>query len=258
MPKVLRYLVGWLTSLLAVSAYGAVVVFVLENSKATTPPVTVSMISAGVALVTGVIALLREPVLTAIRRPSLCSSFWPNDKRDCHATQFKDKNGGAFLANAHYLRLRIENAGSRSADKVEVTIEEVRQFVGSKYEIDHGFMPLRLMWSHWPDPQYESSIPPDAYRHCDLGFAVQPSPEPLRGAPHSSESGKLLFWLSTLLRQNAGRTSLLPGKYRLLLSASGKDVARRTLVLEVEWKGIWYDEIDKMLKRSILILKGAR
>jgi hypothetical protein len=254
MRKTGRRLVGWAACLLGAASYALVVYFILTNSQNSAAPVTASLLGAGIALVTGLIALVREPILAWVRQPRLFIDIQTQDRRDCHTTQFKDQNN-TFLANAHYLRLRIENRGSRSAEKVEATIEAVRRFSGGKYEIDQAFMPLRLMWSHWPDPRYELAVPPDSFRHCDLGFIIEPRPNLPSSLPAPMESGKLLIQLSTLIRPNAGRTSLLPGDYEVVISASGHDVAKTIQTLKIHWDGTWYSSLDETLKGALRLAK---
>jgi hypothetical protein len=155
-------------------------------------------------------------------------------------------------ADVYYFRFRVENYGWSTAEDVEVSIEEVKKFQGKGYEIDQDFMPLRLVWSHWKMERPEMSIPSGAYRHCDFGFIIDPN------APHTplptKENDELLFWLDVFLRPNTGRTSLLPGKYQITISAFGKNVKRTTYVLEMEWKGIWALSIQEILTKSVIVL----
>jgi hypothetical protein len=239
---------------LIVSAYAAVVVSVVCYSDPKNFPLAASLIAAGVAVITSLLALLKDMIMEAINRPRLVARFLPYDKRDCHATAFRDINTGALLAKAHYFRLRIENVGWRTADDVEVTLEEVKRFENNRFLVDPDFMPLRLFWSHWRESRYEISIPPDAYRHCDFGFILEPTVT--LATPSPTENGVLLFWFDVFRRPNTGRTSLLPGRYQITVSAFGKNVGRSSLRIELEWKGLWDDDIDVMLRDSLLPRNG--
>lgn len=117
MRTFLHYVRIWLFIGLAVSAYGAVVASVLLYWDTVGPPVAVSLISAGVAIVTGVVALIKDVVMDAINGPRLGVRFFPYDNRDCHATTFRDRNTGSLIAKTHYFRLRIENFGWRAGEK---------------------------------------------------------------------------------------------------------------------------------------------
>jgi hypothetical protein len=74
--------------------------------------------------------------------------------------------------------------------------------------------------------------------------------------PPPTENGELLFWFDVFARPNTGRTSLLPGQYQITVSAFGKNVGRSSLEVELEWKGLWHDDIDAMLFDSFLPMKG--
>ena len=254
MRRFSHYIKIGLFLVLTVAAYAAVVASVLYHLDTVNFPVAASLIGAGVGIVTGIVVLLKDMIMEAINRPRLVLRFLPYDKRDCHATAFRDRNTGTLLAKTHYFRLRIENIGWRTADDVEVTLEEVKRFVNRGFSVNTDFMPLRLLWSHWRENRYEISIPPDAYRHCDFGFIVEPTATV--GTLPPTENGELLFWFDVFTRPNTGRTSLLPGRYQITVSAFGKNVGRSSLRIELEWKGLWHDDIDVMLRDSLLPRKG--
>lgn len=249
-----HYIKVWFLVGLAVAAYAAVAASALCYWTRLTPAVAVPLLSAGVAVVTGLIVLTKDAIAGAINSPKLKIQFFPYDKRDCHATAFRNSKTGAIVAKTHYFRVRIENIGWRTAEEVEVTLEEVKRFREGKFIVDTDFMPLRLYWSHWRQNRYELPIPAGAYRHCDLAFVLDPAsqnpPEP------PVENNKVLFWFDVILRPNTGRTSLLPGKYQILLSAVGKNVRRASLKIELEWGGLWRDDIDTLYRETLTLTKG--
>jgi hypothetical protein len=193
-------------------------------------------------------------ILEWINRPRLVVRFFPYDERDCHTTSFRDTTTGQLLAKTQYFRLRIENTGWTTADDVEVTLEEVQRFENRRFSVDPQFMPLRLFWSHWREKRWELSIPTGAYRHCDLGFIVEPLAR--IELPESKEESQLVFCFDVFPRPNTGRTSLLPGRYQITVSAFGKNVARSSLTIELEWSGEWDDDISAMLRDNFIARKG--
>jgi hypothetical protein len=154
--------------------------------------------------------LLKDFILDLINSPSLEIQFFPNDIRDCHATEFTDTNTGSVVAKAYYFRFRVMNNGWNAAEDVEVSLEEVKKFINDKYEIDKDFMPLRLYWSHWRHNRLELDIPSGTYRHCDFGFLLEPGTSAL-GVP-AVINNVHQFWFDVFFRPNTGRTSLLPGR----------------------------------------------
>jgi hypothetical protein len=239
-----------------IGAYGIVVLLALQYAHTVDYPIAASLITAGVAIVTGIVALMKDTIWDTINRPHLRIRFYPYDKRDCHATAFRNQATGATVAKTHYFRLRVENVGWRSAQDVEVTLESVKRSVNRHFVVDTDFMPLRLLWSHWREKRYEISMPAGAYRHCDFGFVVDPAARSFN-LP-ATEDNALLFWFDVFLRPNTGRTSLLPGRYRVTLSAFGRNVKGTALTIDLEWKGEWHDDIDSMLKKSFLPKKGFK
>jgi hypothetical protein len=57
---------------------------------------------------------------------------------------------------------------------------------------------------------------------------------------------------------NTGRTSLLPGQYQVNVSAFGRNAKGTMLMIELDWKGKWYEDIDDLLKNSLLLTKGSK
>jgi hypothetical protein len=165
-------------------AYIVPIVQILRFSNQLDAPVVASLIGSSVALITGILALLKDFILDVINAPSIGIQFFPNDKRDCHMTAFTNSSTGAVVAKTHYFRFRVINNGWKGADSVEVSLEEVRKFINGTYELDKDFMPLRLYWSHWREHRHELDIPSGTYRHCDFGFILEPRKSAL-GAPAS-------------------------------------------------------------------------
>ncbi len=174
MRKILHYLKIGIIIIVVLTAYCTVVLLVIYNWNRLSPPVGVSLITAGAAIITSIFVLVRDLVIDFINKPRLIIHFIPNDKRDCHTTEFHDHKTGKLIAKAHYFRLRIENIGWKSAEDVEVTLEEVKRFEDGQFIIDNNFPPLRFVWSHWKGLRYEITIPAGVYRHCDLGFILEP------------------------------------------------------------------------------------
>ena len=234
-------------------AYIVPIVQLLRFSNQLEPPIMASLIGSSVALITGILALLKDFILDAINAPSIEIQFFPTDKRDCHATAFTNTSTGTVIAKTHYFRFRIMNNGWKVADSVEVSLEEVRKFVNGRYEIDKDFMPLRLYWSHWRNQRYELDIPSGTYRHCDFGFIIEPGKSV--GMPPASVANVHQFWFDVFIRPNTGKTSLSPGRYEITISASGKNVNKAILKVDMEWIGGWQDRIEDIYLNNLKILK---
>ncbi len=233
-----------------IAGYAAVMLPAAWYYETIDRPVLISLVGVWVSVLTGVLALLKDFILHAINAPQLTIKFFPKDRRDCHATIFRNDKGDA-TAHAHYFRVRIENNGWESAENVEVTLEEVKQFQNGEFQIDEDFMPLRLFWSHWRERRWELSIPSGTYRHCDFGFVIDPNPQ--NSLIRGDENGKLLFFLDVYPRPNTGRTSLLPGRYLITLTANARNAKGARLTLDLDWKGIWKDDFNEFILASVVL-----
>ena len=234
-------------------AYYVPISQILRFSNKLDVPIVASFIGSSVALITGILALLKDFILDAINKPLIKIQFFPNDKRDCHATAFTNQLNGVVIAKTHYFRFRVMNIGYKTADGVEVSLEEVRKYKNRKYELDKDFMPLRLFWSHWRERRFELDIPSGTYRHCDFGFVLEPRKSVL-GVP-SSIADAHQFWFDVFIRPNTGKTSLSPGRYEITIGAFGKNANKATLKIEMEWIGGWQDNIEDLYSNNLKILK---
>lgn len=237
----------------------AALVFVLYYSFAYSQAESTSaraapLVTAGVAVIAAVIALIREPIYRFLSAPTLVIEFLPSDRRDCHSTVITEKDSRRELSPAHYFRVRVKNDGWRTAENVEVSIEEIKRFRDGKYHTDMDFMPLRLPWSYWREHRTELSIPSGTYRHCDFGFILHRTIDLWPGMLlRAKENDHFLFWLDVLVRPNAGRTSLLPGKYMISLIAFGTNAKQASINIGLEWTGKWRDNIDELLRDELKI-----
>src|SRR4030042_5515260 len=101
-----------------VAGYATVILLLLHYTDARNTPITVSLIGAGVASVTGILVLFKDIVWKFIYRPRLIIHYLPYDKRDCHTTTFRNQITHEITAKAHYFRLRVENTDWSTAEDV--------------------------------------------------------------------------------------------------------------------------------------------
>ncbi len=260
--KVLKYWKMIIFIFMAILSYSLVVWFIARNAQYLSNIEAAALIASGTAIVTGILALLKEALWSWVKSPRLAIKFYPFDKRDCLSLTFHISQMGSkglpiiFDAPGHYFRLRVYNLGLETAEDVDVTLEEVQRLENGNYVIDEDFMPLKLFWSHWKQERYELWIPSSVFRHCDLGFIVHPNYDNQVYPPKDKQEDKLLFWFEVFRRPTAGRTSLLPGAYKIKISALGRNASKVMKTLEFEWKGEWSDKIDQMLDKYFIPKAG--
>jgi len=258
--KVLKYWKMVIFISMAVVFYSLAVWLVARSAQYLSNIETAALIASFTAIVTGILALLKEALWSWVKSPRLAIKFYPYDKRDCMTLTFNITQKGPYgqpveiKAPGQYFRLRVYNLGLGTAEDVEVTLEEVQRLEKGNYIIDSEFMQLRLFWSHWKQTRYELSIPSGVYRHCDLGFIVHPDYDNKVSPP--KDEGRLQFWFEVIVRPTAGRTSLLPGTYKIKVSAFGRNASKVMKTLEFEWKGEWDDKLDQMLDKHFIPKAG--
>ena len=234
--------------IIVAAVYTLAIWYAMGLGRKLDPAYVAALIGAAVSIVTSLLALLKDPIISLLQSPELRLSILPHDQRDCHTTSMRDPATGSFKAPAHYFRLRIQNVGLSTAKNVEVSLEKVEEFKDDRYQLNKEFMPLRLLWSHWRNHRWELSIPPGTYRHCDFGYIIGPNQNDMA----CCEAGAYLFWFDVMIRPNAGRSSLLPGKYRITVSAFGDNARRSKLSIILEWKGTWKDTLSETYQEGIL------
>jgi hypothetical protein len=98
------------------------------------------------------VALLKEELVSIWRRPCLNVRIRLAPP-DCHKTEFTLGNArtGEWLGTwpCYYLRIWVENAGSASADYVEVFARRLlRKDADDQFRDQPQFLPINFKWSH--------------------------------------------------------------------------------------------------------------
>ena len=71
--------------------------------------------------------------------------------------------------------------------------------------------------------------------------------------PGATENGLLLFKFDLLFYPNVSRTSLLPGDYKVKISATGKNARSTRKTIKIKWNGAWHDDIDSLYNNALFI-----
>ncbi len=114
---------------------------------------------------------------------------------------------GTISVESIQIRIRVKNIGNTPAEKTEVYLNNVSEFIDNKYQSLINFQPMNLVWSNIGGI-YCDNIPPDFSKYCDLGFLLKLEP--------------YFFRISSIDPPNNGSHLLKPGNYRLeiLVAAS--------------------------------------
>ena len=167
---------------------------------------------------------------------------------DCHKISLANGSTGQHLCNSIYIRIRITNADSPSAENVEVILSNFWKIKsdGNK-QILEKFLPMNLIWSHFQPRTHQIKIPKGISRHCDFGYFA-----PI------GDQGKVLLKLDTIVQPNPVAGGELPnimkeGKYEFELLISGDNVIPRRKRWALDFDGIWSEDEKEMLNKHIKI-----
>lgn len=223
------------------------------------------LIASIVALFLGVFG---DRVRRWVSRPQL--AFGVTDgPPDCHmttATTTVEVHGQDGVhteprrARCYYLRVRIHNFGSSSAEDVEVVVTGVDRLGGDgEFHPWRDFLPLNLRWAHTREIASKRIAPGgDVPRYCDLGHVIQPSERFMFGEDppwwevgHPLPGGTVLA-LDVSVPPATGTHLLEPGTYilRLAVTASNASVVRRQVRLEIS--GDWAND-EVAMRRNVSI-----
>ena len=177
---------------------------------------------------------------------------------DCHKTTFRGQmpNGTYFDADTYYCRFKVENAGDRRAEKVELMISKLyKKKKDGYYEELKDLTPLNLKWSYFGTPYVD--ITPKLFKHCDLLFVLKSNDmKKIFSALKSNSENKILFAFDFVAKLNTSDFIRKPGNYCIEIVASfansSKEIKR---YFEIGIKDRWEDDQDKMLKNNIFIKK---
>lgn len=211
--------------------------------------------STFIALFLGAIALFQDRLRDWLQRPELRIDL-RLEPPDCHMTGFGGSPDSPGSVKCYYFRLRIANNGRSVAKDVEVIAEELFKSVADgSFQQDNAFLPLNYKWSHFGG--IEKNIQPfGVYKFCDFGFILHPTAPRLsikEGIVFPLHDQKLLFWFDFAIQPNAKPNYLMPGKYRVKITATASNCPKVSKDFMLSWSGNWHDDDRNMLGREIVI-----
>jgi hypothetical protein len=191
-----------------------------------------------------IVALFKEELIRRyIRHPELTARIdakYPYIVRTRHREQ-------EWRGWRYFIRLRIGNAGTLRADKVEVFLSQALIQRNGSYEPLPNFTPMNLRWSNRTDI-YVDGISPDMERFCDFGAISDPATPSLQSL--SDADTRLWLWLETL----APNTEWLrPGRYKFKVLVAAGNCDPKAYWISLHLTGYWDNEPTKMLSNGIVL-----
>jgi len=189
------------------------------------------------------VAIFQEWLKRLFVRPNLLLNAIVS-RPDCHKTKF------AMGADVYYFRLRVENAGNDAARDLQVYLASIeRQRADKQYEVVKRFIPMSLKWAILDQPTLPVLLPRMPPRYCDFAHVTDPQ---LRRSiaedlPGVKENSPILALNLETSPNNRGHL-LEAGVYKFGLKLAASNHPVRDYTLEVDFKGIWFDDEDQMLR----------
>jgi hypothetical protein len=165
---------------------------------------------------------------------------------DCHKTTW------TAGYKVYYFRLRVENTGNDAAHDVQVYLASVERLrLDKTYEPAPRFDPMNLLWALTRKPTLPTLLPKMPPRYCDLAHITDPLgklslKEDLPGVGENDPVLALDLEAST----NRKGHLLEAGVYRFGIKLAAANHPAHDYTLEVDFRGLWIDDEDKMLREG--------
>lgn len=199
------------------------------------------ILSTLVTFIAVMVALFQEKIKKWFNQASIVPSILLSAP-DCHQIDLTTQQG-VYVGKAIYTRIRLTHLKGQSGKNIEVILSKVeKKSTNGEWKIDKHFLPMNLRWSH-THPQV-ITIPPNSFRHCDLGSFRQ-------------ISMINQFQIDTIVQPNAvsgGRIPnvLPPGEYRLETLLTGENVKPIITQWLLKFTPSWSNDESVMFKKITL------
>lgn len=163
---------------------------------------------------------------------------------DCHQIDLTYQQTGQYAGKSIYIRINVQHVKGKTAKNVEIILSKVqRENKNGRWSVVKKFLPMNLQWSHTHTQTV--TIPPQSFRHCDLGSFRQ-------------INIVNQFLIDTIVQPNpvAGGelpNLLSPGKYKFDILLTGDNVIPVFKSWIIEFSPSWSKDQNEMLKKYIRI-----
>ncbi len=194
-----------------------------------------------VTLAAVIVALFQEKIKDFFNRAKLNVEI-KTDPPDTHQILLSDRNGMP-ITQCIYVRIRVSNTSLNTARGIELLISNFQKFEddGKRTKL-RNFLPMNLRTAH--DHQNTTLIPPNSFRHFDLGYL-----KPMAHAPTLTD-----FRIDTIIQPNPISGNIPanvfnPGKYELEILITGDNIIPQTKRWLFAFEETWSDRELEMLER---------
>lgn len=213
------------------------------------------------ALAVAVATFFLRFVVDVVRSPVLSLELYPKPP-DFHKVTVRVNEYWNAPFSGYYFALRVWNFGSVKAEHVRVKVVKIykKNFTINSWENITQLNPDRLWWRLSDRGDYEPTIHPGTYEHCNIGYIFDPSvrnnipPENIPGQDKIPDFSKRspIFHVQ-VSSPSSNRPHLLPpGEYIFEIEASCSNGEKIDGAYRLTMTG-WNEDEVEMLRSNIKI-----
>ena len=219
-----------------------------------------------------IVALFKNELIRIWRKPKLKARIKLSPPDSIRVKKEITVRAGAISStirnDGYYFRLWVENVGNQRAEKVQVFMSKLfRRHEDGSFKEEKEFLPVNLRWSTGPVmPVYGANgatllpeifadgISPKMGKHCDFGSIKPLVKSHVRvGAIEQDEnvSSPDKFEFNVEFPPINKTNQVDPGVYRIELKLAAANTEPVTKIIELNHKGVWYEDEGKMFSEGI-------
>lgn len=201
-----------------------------------------------------IIAVFRDKLRAWLSRPKL--EITTDTKTPyCSKIIFERPDKPDLKADGYFLRISVKNLSKwHPANQVEIFASKLfRKAIDGNYNTVEYFEPINLTWSH--SGKAFADISPKMIRYIFIGRIIDPAKRP--EFPGMDKEGlneeKTSLSLATEVARKNKSYIIPPGLYRLEIIVGGSNIKPFEKTLEIDIKGEWFYEEEKMFEKGFSI-----
>jgi len=185
--------------------------------------------------------------------------FYPKIEIECNLQPPNCEKTKKLESDCYYFRILVKNNGNTKAELVEIFATELfKKHADGKFYKVNSFIPMNLTWTHSNKSKYFSINPKGMYRHCDLGYIIEPSKRNKfkneDNPKFNLQNDNTIFGFELEVKPNSLTHLIEPGLYRLNILLASSNTKPKQKTIEINHTGVWHNDEEKMFREGIGIL----
>jgi hypothetical protein len=177
-----------------------------------------------------------------------CDLKQPNCEKTWKTRETGDK------VECYYFRILVKNNGRAKAESIELLATELlKKHTDGQFHKIESFIPMNLTWTHSFKNKYYPAISKNMFRHCDLGYILNPKGRHvfINEDDEKFDKTKTVFSLELEVKPNSLQHLVGPGIYRLKIIVASSNTKPVEKIIEINHIGNWIDDEQIMFNEGI-------